>query len=115
MANSLALIARALSVIVRKEYHIDIEAPMPSRSELAAEILEPMYPDNLQEAIREERERIEQAELDAASTGSGRLDARKHDLVLTFAKGGRAGGELDELTPEEARFLSELEERDDER
>lgn len=116
MANSLALIARGIAVIVEREYKIDLNAPAPSRREQTVEVWEPEYANNIVEAIREERERIEAAELDLASTGDGRRDAERSAHVreprLSYLA---AEGESDQLTPEEQRFLGELDTPDDER
>ena len=116
MANSLALIAKALKVIVQREYHVEIDAPEPSRADLTREVWEPMYSNNADEAIREERERIEAAEADASASGSGKRDVRAAELRrLALSYEARGGADSDQLTPEESRFLAELDTEHDER
>ncbi len=96
-ADSLELIARALTVIVQREYSIDLDAPPLSKREQRAEVFEPMYADDEREAIREHVEALREAEMDDGSAGGGvRLQS------------ATSRGE-DELTPAERAFLAELE------
>lgn len=96
-ADSLELIARALTIIVKREYRVDLDAPPPSKRDRNVEVFEPMYANDAEEAIREHVEALREAELDDGAAGGG-----------VRLKSVTPRGE-DELTPEERAFLAELE------
>lgn len=112
IANSLATIARGVQITVLREYGVDLDAPPPSRSEQTVEVWAPMSADNKAEALREERQRAAMIEADMSARGNFHTDAAVRKLAMTFARGGDSD---DELSPEESRFLNELDTDKDER
>jgi hypothetical protein len=95
IADSAELVAEALTIIVKREYGADLGVK-PGPRERRMEILEPMWPNDEREAIREHVEALREAEMDDGSAGGG-----------VRLQGGAASGE-DELTVEERAFLAEL-------
>jgi hypothetical protein len=121
IANSLDLIARGIKVIVQKEYGRDLDAPPPTRADLTRDVFEPLYPDDMADAVREEVERIERAAeearvADAASAGVSPARALRGGLSLNFSPTAReSAGEDDDMTPQEREFLAGLDTTEDER
>lgn len=110
IANSLASIANSLRIVVLREYRIDPDAPQPSRAESSLEVFEPMSADNVRDAIREEHERLEALEREI---GLANTPPTAASSLLRMQVQRESAGE--ELSPEEQRFLAELDSETDER
>ena len=112
MAESLAVIANALKVIVIREYSIDLDAPQPSRADREREIMEPIYSDNTQEAIREEIARLEAIERDMAREQRDVRVSARPLRAMQAAQSDHRAGEDDDMSPEERAALREIESGD---
>lgn len=122
---SLKVLAKAASIAVYKAWGIDVSAPEPSRADLSLEVFEPMYPDNMREAVREEIERLRAIEREmetgtparsrSSEDGEGGDGVRRESqqssgLRMSMARTGQAD---EPLTTQEREFLAGIEDLDD--
>lgn len=107
-AQSLSTIAQALKVIVLREYNINLDDPPATRADHTREVFEPIYPDDVQEAVNEEIERLQAIERDMVGSGSPREDRQTLTNMQFRAAGSSASPSDEPLTPEEQRFLAEI-------
>lgn len=111
IAESLESLAYGLRIVILREYNIDIAAPRATRDDLTREVFDPLWASNEEEAIREERERIEALEADLESPDTRdaiREAAARRSLALRRVSGADASDA--DMTPEERAFLATLEE-----
>lgn len=89
LADSNALIAKGLAIVIEQEYGIDISAPQTAIDK--RDPLTVSYVDDRQQALREEQEKLEQS----FGVGTG---------AETGARAGDRGGDRDEFE----RMLDEI-------
>lgn len=107
IAQSLGTIASALKIITLKQCGVDLDQP-PTRADREREVFDPIYPDNVREAISEEVERIRAMEAEWKTfEGPGKDTHFSTPRVLgSLTTPSASRGE--ELTPEEREFLADL-------
>lgn len=114
-AESLNLIARALTVIVQREYRVDLLAPPLTAREQRVPVFEPIYADNEGEAIREHVEMLRVLELDTDRAtrvrdgDAGDDEPRAGRAVEPRLSTAPSSGADEPLTVEERQWLAELE------